>query len=74
VDHVAAARIAEHPRVHNASAGCPGAVPVFNGISVWRGRHANRKTHRLRAFDADATGGQQAYSNTQHKTNPNANA
>ena len=74
MDHVVAAGAAECPGVHHAAADCPGTVPVCKGISAWRGRHANRKTHQLRAWDADATAGWQAYSNANHKTNSHANA
>jgi hypothetical protein len=58
VDHVAAARIAEYPGVHNASAYRPGTVAGLNTIGAWTGQHSNGKTHQCRTFDADATGDQ----------------
>jgi len=74
MDHVVAAGAAECPGVHHATADCPGTVPGFNGISAWRGRHANRKTHRLRAWDADAAAGWQAYANTNANTGINSDS
>src|SRR5438445_10229432 len=68
MDHVVAAGAAECPGVHHAAADCPGTVPVFHTIRIWRCQHDNRETHQLRAWDADATARYQSYPGTNHKT------
>ena len=55
MDHVVAAGAAECPGVYHAAADCPGTVPVFHAIRIWKCQHDNRETHQLRARDADAT-------------------
>jgi hypothetical protein len=90
VDFLAASRAAEWAGIHVTTLGRAGPVAPRNTISAWRGRRANRKTHRFRTRDTngnpearrdtnpdgdtDARGNTHAGSTTNTHGNPDTNS